>query len=168
MGLGGVMMREPFIGVIGAGSCSPAVAALAAEVGREIARRNGVLVCGGLGGVMAAAARGAKEHNGYTVGILPGPDIRKANPYIDFPVATNMGHARNAIIVNTAQVLIAVAGSYGTLSEIALALKAGKGVFGLQPQFNIPGVRVVASPAEAVAEALALLGKGEEGATVGS
>ena len=109
-----------------------------------------------------------KNGNGYTVGILPGPDIRKANPYIDFPIATNMGYARNAIIVNTAQVLIAVAGSYGTLSEIALALKAGKGVIALQPQFNIPGVRVVASPAEAVAEALALLGKEEERATVGS
>ena len=162
------MVRGPLIGVIGAGSCSSSVAALAFEVGREIARRKGVLVCGGLGGVMAAAARGAKEGNGCTVGILPGPDIGKANPYIDFPIATNMGHARNAIIVNTAQVLIAVAGSYGTLSEMALALKAGKGVIALKPQFNIPGVRIVASPAEAVAEALALLEKGQGRATARS
>lgn len=159
------MARGPLIGVIGAASCSSVVAALAFEVGREIARQNGVLVCGGLGGVMAAAARGAKESNGYTVGILPGPDIGKANPYIDFPIATNMSHARNAIIVNTAQVLIAIAGSYGTLSEMALALKAGKGVIALQPQFNVPGVRVVASPAEAVTEALALLDK-KQGRTI--
>lgn len=162
------MTRGPLIGVIGAASCSAAVAALAFEVGREIARRHGILVCGGLGGVMAAAARGAKEGNGCTIGILPGADIGKANPYIDFPIATNMGHARNAIIVNTAQVLIAVAGSYGTLSEMALALKAGKGVIALQPQFDIPGVQVVASPAEAVTEALALLDKGPARTTVGS
>jgi uncharacterized protein (TIGR00725 family) len=162
------MARGPLIGVIGAGSCSPAVAALAFAVGFEIARHNGILVCGGLGGVMAAAARGAKEGNGFTVGILPGPHVGKANPYIDFPIATNMSHARNAIIVNTAQVLIAIAGSYGTLSEIALALKTGKGVIALQPQFNIPGVRVATSPTEAVTEALALLDKGQGRAADGS
>lgn len=155
--------RQPLIGVIGAASCPSSAAALAFEVGREIARHHGILVCGGLGGVMSAAARGAKEGGGCTVGILPGPDIGKANPHIDIPIATNMGHARNAIIVNTAEVLIAVAGSYGTLSEIALALKAGKGVIALLPQFDIPGVRVVASPQEAVAAALALLDKGEGG-----
>lgn len=162
------MARGPLIGVIGAATCSGAVAALAFEVGREIARHNGILVCGGLGGVMTAAARGAKEGNGWTIGILPGADIGKANPYIDIPIATNMSHARNAIIVNTAQVLIAVAGSYGTLSEMALALKAGKGVIALRPQFDIPGVRVVASPAEAVSEALALLDQGPGRTPVGS
>jgi uncharacterized protein (TIGR00725 family) len=151
------MGRGPFIGVIGAGSCSADIAELACDIGREIARNHGVLVCGGLGGVMAAAARGAKELGGYTVGILPGPHIRDANAYIDFPIATNMGHARNVIIVRTAEVLIAVAGHYGTLSEIALALKMGKGVVAIQPQFDIPGVRVTQSPPEAVQEALALL-----------
>jgi len=142
--------RAPLIGVIGAGSCCEEVEELAFEVGREIARHKAVLVCGGLEGVMAAAARGAKQLGGYTVGILPGPSIYGANAYIDFPIATNMGHARNMIIVSTAEALIAVAGSYGTLSEIALALKIGKGVIALQPQFCVPGVRLAMSPQEAV------------------
>jgi uncharacterized protein (TIGR00725 family) len=152
-----VRVRSPFIGVIGAGSCSPHIEELACEVGREIARHGGVLVCGGLGGVMAAAARGAKEAGGYTVGILPGPSMTDANASIDFPVATNMGHARNAIIVCTAEVLIAVTGGFGTLSEMALALKMGKGVIAIHPQFDIPGVHVAQSPLEAVQEALLLL-----------
>ena len=149
--------RGPFIGVVGAGTCSEAIDALAAEVGREIARREAILVCGGLQGVMAAAARGARELGGFTIGILPGAATHQANPYIDFPIATNMGQARNAIIVQTADVLIAVAGGYGTLSEIALALKIGKGVVAIQPQFPVRGVHVVQSPTEAVREALALL-----------
>jgi len=133
-------MRGPIIGVVGAGSCSGEVAELARQVGSEIARRGAVLVCGGLGGVMQEAARGAKEQGGLTVGILPGSNVTEANPYIDIAVATNMGQARNAIIVETAQALIAVAGGYGTLSEIALALKIGKTVVALRPQFEIFGV----------------------------
>jgi uncharacterized protein (TIGR00725 family) len=151
------MVRRPFIGVIGAASCSPDIEDIACEVGREIARHNGVLVCGGLGGVMAAAARGAKEVGGYTLGILPGPNITDANAFIDFPIATDMGHARNAIIVCTAEVLIAVTGGFGTLSEMSLALKMGKAVVAIQPQFHIPGVLVTQSPLEAVKEALGLL-----------
>jgi uncharacterized protein (TIGR00725 family) len=157
MGVGRVRVRSPFIGVIGAGSCSPDIEEIACEVGREIARHGGVLVCGGLGGVMTAAARGAKEVGGYTVGILPGPNIADANAFIDFPIATNMSHARNAIIVCTAEVLIAVTGGWGTLSEMALAVKMGKGVVAIQPQFDIPGVQVALSPLEAVKEALVLL-----------
>jgi uncharacterized protein (TIGR00725 family) len=133
-------MRGPIIGVVGAGSCSGEVAELARQVGSEIARRGAVLVCGGLGGVMQEAARGAKEQGGLTVGILPGSNVTEANPYIDIAVATIMGQARNAIIVETAQALIAVAGGYGTLSEIALALKIGKTVVALRPQFEIFGV----------------------------
>jgi uncharacterized protein (TIGR00725 family) len=147
-------MRGPFIGVIGSGTGSPSLDELATEVGREIARGEAVLVCGGLGGVMAAAARGAKEVGGYTVGILPGPRTDDANPYIDFPIATNMGQARNAVIVQTADVLIAMGGEYGTLSEIALALKIGKKVVALLPRFSIPGMCVAQSPEEAVKEAL--------------
>ena len=149
--------RGPMIGVIGAGACPAAVEELAAQVGREIARSGGVVVCGGLGGVMAAAARGAKEGGGFTVGILPGPAIHDANAYIDFPIATNMGHARNAIIAHTADALIAVAGGYGTLSEIALALKIGKGVVTLRCEFNIAGVRQAADAREAVREALVMV-----------
>jgi uncharacterized protein (TIGR00725 family) len=143
-------MRGPLIGVIGAGSCSASLAEVATEVGREIARRDAVLVCGGLGGVMEAAARGAKECGGLTVGILPGPSVRDANPYIDFPVATNMGSARNAIITQTAEVFIAVGGAFGTLSEMALASKLGKVVIALSPEFQVPGVRLAGAAREAV------------------
>jgi uncharacterized protein (TIGR00725 family) len=131
---------------------------MAAAVGREIARNDAILVCGGLGGVMRAAARGAKEAGGYTIGILPGALIQEANDYIDFPVATGMGQARNAVIVQTAQVIIAIAGGYGTLSEIAMALKIGKKVIALQPQFYIPGVLSAQDAGEAVRKALALIG----------
>jgi uncharacterized protein (TIGR00725 family) len=148
-------MRGPFIGVIGAGCCEPAIEDLAAEVGREVARHDAVLVCGGLGGVMTAAARGAKEVGGFTIGILPGASIREANPYIDFPVATNMGHARNAVIVQTADVMIAIDGGFGTLSEIALALKVGKCVIAIQSRFSLAGVYLAQNAREAVERALA-------------
>jgi uncharacterized protein (TIGR00725 family) len=151
------MMRRPIIGVVGAGSASPGADAAAAAVGREIARHDAILVCGGLGGVMTAAARGAREAGGTTIGILPGGHIHEANPYIDFPIATGMGQARNAIIVQTAQVIIAIAGGYGTLSEIAMALKIGKKVIALQPQFHIPGVLSAQDAVEAVRLALALI-----------
>lgn len=150
-------MQGPYIGVVGAASCSLDIDELAAEVGREIARRKAVLICGGLGGVMSAAARGAKEEGGLTIGILPGPKISEANSYIDFPIATNMGQARNAIIVQTADVLIAVAGGYGTLSEMALALKIGKGVVALGTQFSVPGLHVVHESGEAVRVAFDLI-----------
>lgn len=152
-------MRGPLIGIIGAGSCEPSLEELALEIGREIARQDAILVCGGLSGVMTAAARGAKEVGGFTVGILPGSSTQDANVYIDFPIATNMGQARNAIIVQTADVLIAVGGGYGTLSEIAMALKIGKTVVAVRNQFSIPGLHVVQTPAEAVERALASLGK---------
>lgn len=143
-------MRGLMIGVIGAGDCTEEEADLAADVGREIARRGGVLVCGGRGGIMAAAAHGAKEVGGLTVGILPGPDIREANPNIDVRIATNMGQARNAIITQTAQALIAIVGGYGTLSEMALALKLGKTVVALLPRFDVPGAVVAEDAVQAV------------------
>lgn len=153
-------MRGPQVGVIGAGFCSAEVAELAAGVGREIAKHGAVLVCGGLGGVMTAAARGAQEMGGFTVGILPGSATIDANPHIDFPIATNMGQARNAIIVQTSDVLVSVSGGYGTLSETALALKIGKGVVALLPEFDIRGVRRAESPEEAVRVALSLIKTG--------
>ena len=153
-------MRGPLVGVIGAASCPVKVAELAAEVGREIARHEAVLVCGGLGGVMTAAARGAKEMGGFTIGILPGNATSDANPYIDFPVATDMGQARNVIIVQTSDVLVSISGGYGTLSETALALKIGKGVVALVPEFDIRGVHRVESAGEAVRVALSLINRG--------
>lgn len=113
------------IGVIGAGSCPDDVREIAREVGRAIGTKGAVLLCGGLGGVMEAAARGAKEAGGLTVGILPGDCAGDANPYIDLPIVTDMGHARNVILVRSSDALIAISGGFGTLSEIAFALKMG-------------------------------------------
>jgi uncharacterized protein (TIGR00725 family) len=118
-------------------------------VGRELASRGVVLVCGGLGGVMEAACRGAKESGGRTVGILPGADRSAANPYVDVAIATGLGEARNALVVRAADALIAVGGGYGTLSEVALALKAGKRVVGLGT-WDVEGVVAADSPEAAV------------------
>jgi uncharacterized protein (TIGR00725 family) len=123
--------RHVLVGVIGASRPDRRAAADACEVGRLIARRGAVLVCGGLGGVMAEAARGAREEGGLTIGVLPGDDRRQANPHIDIPIVTGMSYARNIIIVRTAHVLIAIGGSYGTLSEIAYALNLGVPIVGL-------------------------------------
>ena len=156
MGMERIDMRSPYIGIVGSGICTPEMDELAAEVGREVARKGAILVCGGLGGVMNAASRGAKEIGGVTIGILPGPNTFEANEFIDFPIATNMGHARNAIIAHTADVLISIAGDYGALSEIALALKIGKGVIALHPRFQVLGVLTVTTAIDAVNEALTL------------
>ena len=136
--------------VIGPGD-EPTVAA--AEVGRLIAERGAVLVCGGRGGAMEAACRGAKEVGGLTVGILPGSDRSEANPFVDVVLPTGLGEARNALVVAAADVVIAIGGGYGTLSEIALALKVGKRVIGLGT-WEIEGVVAAESPEAAVAAAL--------------
>jgi uncharacterized protein (TIGR00725 family) len=149
-------MEQKIIGVIGAGTADEETLRTAEETGRIIARNGFLLVCGGLGGVMEAAARGAKAAGGTTVGILPQADRQGANPYIDIPVATGFGDGRNVIIVRTADLLIAVGGEYGTLSEIAYALKMGKPVIGLTT-WDIPGVTLAATPLEAVEMAKGLL-----------
>ena len=120
-----------FVAVIGGGECSPQEAKFAEEVGRELARRGAVLVCGGLGGVMEAACKGARKENGMTIGILPGDSRHQANPYVQIPMVTGMGYARNVIVVKSAQATIAVGGSYGTLSEVSHALQHGIPVIGL-------------------------------------
>jgi uncharacterized protein (TIGR00725 family) len=120
-----------FIGVIGGGNVSSKVTETAEAVGREIARRGAVLVCGGLGGVMEAACRGAHAEGGLTIGILPGEDRRAANQYVKIPIATGLGYARNLAVARSSQAVIAVDGSYGTLSEIAFALQGGTPVIGL-------------------------------------
>jgi uncharacterized protein (TIGR00725 family) len=122
-------------------------------VGRELASAGAVVVCGGLGGVMEAACRGAREAGGQTVGILPGTDRAAANAFVDIAIPTGLGEARNALVVRAADALIAVGGGYGTLSEIALALKAGKRVVGLD-SWDIDGVVAVADPVAAVAAVL--------------
>jgi uncharacterized protein (TIGR00725 family) len=142
------------VAVVGPGDASPEQETVAEEVGRLLARRGAVVVCGGLGGVMEAACRGARSEGGTAVGILPGPDRGAANPHVSVAVATGLGEARNALVVRAADALIAVGGAYGTLSEIALALKAGKPVIGLGT-WEIEGVAAADGPQAAVDMALA-------------
>ncbi|MBK9710347.1 MAG: TIGR00725 family protein [Kouleothrix sp.] len=155
---------QPIIAVCGAGQCSPDLAGLAEAVGRGIAQAGATLVCGGLGGVMAAACRGARAAGGITVGILPGADPRAANPDVLVPIATGMGEARNALIVRSADVVIAIGGEYGTLSEIALARKIGRAVIGLRTwelgrdAAGQPHIVAADTPERALAEALARCG----------
>ncbi len=140
--------------VVGAGDAAPEQVEAALMVGRLLAERNAIVVCGGLGGVMEAACQGAKDAGGSTVGILPGLDRSAANQYVDVAVPTGLGEARNALVVRAADALIAVGGGYGTLSEIALALKTGKRVVGIA-SWDLDDVVAVASPGEAVEAALA-------------
>ena len=119
------------IAVVGGSAATPPVLASAEAVGAALAAAGAVVVCGGLGGVMAAACRGAKSEGGLTVGILPGRSGAAANRWVDVAVATGLGEARNALVVGSAAVVIAIDGEYGTLSEIALALRAGTPVIGI-------------------------------------
>lgn len=145
------------IGVIGGQQAEGDALRLAYEVGREIASRGHVLVSGGRGGVMRESCRGAKQAGGLTVAILPGDDLTDANEFIDVPIVTGIGFARNSIIARTANALIAIDGSYGTLSEIAYGLTAGRPVIGLHTwelrdgEGNEPPIERVESAAEAVA-----------------
>jgi len=145
------------IGVIGTGIADQKVYARAYEVGRLLAERGAVVFCGGLGGVMEAAAKGAVEAGAVTVGILPGNKAEEANPYIQIPIVTDMGHARNVILVRSVEGVIAVSGGYGTLSEIALALKMWKPVVGLKTWPDIEGVVYTETPEEAVDSLFRLL-----------
>lgn len=156
------------LAVIGSAACSQEVAAVAEAVGREVARAGAILVCGGRGGVMEAACRGAKAQGGTTVGILPGRDRREANPYVDIPIVTGLGEARNAVVVRTADAVVAVSGGFGTLSEIGLALKMGRPVVGLgtwelyREGRRANAVILAETPAGAVQEALRLARGGRE------
>jgi uncharacterized protein (TIGR00725 family) len=125
------MKREVYIAVVGPSAGTPVELAIGEAVGRGIAEAGMVLVCGGMGGVMEAAAGGCADAGGRSVGILPGDSRLDANPYVTIAVATGLGEARNAIVVRTADAVIAVHGEFGTLSEIALALKMGKPVVGI-------------------------------------
>ena len=139
--------------------------ALAEQVGVEIARQGGIVVCGGLGGVMEAAARGARTAGGLTVGILPGSSAEEANPFIDVPIVTGWGEARNALVVHSSDAIIAIDGAYGTLSEIALALKMGVPVIGLgtwqlrAPDGSVPPIVPAQTAAEAVEKAFAVISR---------
>src|SRR5919197_2768422 len=152
----------PYIAVCGPDPCDAEVGALAEEVGRLLAQAGAVLVCGGLAGVMEAASRGAAGAGGTVVGILPGPDRSGANPHLTLSIPTGMGEMRNTLIVRSVDAVIAIAGEFGTLSEIAFALKTGVPVVGLDTwELGKAGQPVdaflrVSSPADAVERALEL------------
>ncbi len=147
------MGRPLYVAVVGSGEATGELYDLAREVGRLVASRGGIVVCGGLSGVMEAAARGATEEGGVAIGILPDEYRDRANPYLSYSVATGTGQARNLAVVCSGDVIVAVSGEYGTLSEIGLALKVGRPVVALA-SWDLGGhVVVVASPEEAVERA---------------
>lgn len=152
--------RQPTIGVCGASVCDIGVAAQAEEVGRRIAEAGAMLVCGGRGGVMEAACRGARAAGGITIGLLPGTKKEEANPAVQIALPTGMGQARNVLVVQASDVVIAIGGIYGTLSEIALALKLGRQVIGLHTwdlgrnPWGQPHILAAQTPTEAVELAL--------------
>jgi uncharacterized protein (TIGR00725 family) len=122
------VVRPPRVAVIGAGEATSAEREMAEALGAELARLGAVVLCGGRSGVMEAVARGASASGGLTVGILPGDEAESANPWIQVPLASGMGEARNALVIRAAEAVVAVGGSWGTLSEIALAKKIGRPV----------------------------------------
>jgi uncharacterized protein (TIGR00725 family) len=144
------MARDLMLTVIGAGDAPRQVCAMAREVGREIATRGAVLINGGLGGVMRAAAEGARSADGHTIGIIPSYDHASANEHIEFVVATGMGEARNAIIVASSDAVIAMAGEGGTLAEIGFAKKFGRPIVALNSWPEIEGLKRATTPREAV------------------
>jgi uncharacterized protein (TIGR00725 family) len=157
------MENKKIIAVIGASNASEVEIEAAEEVGRQLAKRDAIVVCGGLGGVMEAACRGASSEGGLTIGILPGDNRRDANKYVQIPIVTGMGYARNVVVAKSAQAAIAVGGSYGTLSEISHALQSGIPVIGIntwslskgdKPDSSIMPAR---DAAEAVEKALKLI-----------
>jgi uncharacterized protein (TIGR00725 family) len=150
--------------VSGASRADAATIETAHEVGRRLASAGAILLTGGRGGVMEAASRGAAEGGGLTVGMLPGTERDQANQWVQVAIPTGLGELRNGLLVRAADALIAVGGAYGTLSEIALGLQAGKEVIGLG-SWAIDGVRAAADPAQAVEWALAAAGAGGQGRT---
>ena len=156
--------RKIIIAVIGANDPLPEEAVMAEEVGKEIARRGAVLVCGGMGGIMEAACRGADSEGGLTIGILPGESPQVANPYVQIPITTGIGYARNAIVAKSARAVIAIGGKYGTLSEIAYALQSDIPIIGLNTwELSKNGeadksIIPVNTPAEAVEKAFEMIG----------
>jgi uncharacterized protein (TIGR00725 family) len=143
-------LRQRYIAVIGKGDCNPQEAKLAEEVGKELAARGAILVCGGLGGISEAACRGAKNAGGMTIGILPGWDRKDANGFVDHAISTGMGDARNLIIILTADGVIALPGEFGTLSEISFALNYDKPIVSIGSWEISDRIIHAGSPLEAV------------------
>jgi len=159
------MTKQKFIAVIGASQASASELKTAELVGREIAKAGAALVCGGMGGVMESACKGASQEDGLTIGILPGDNRLSANEFVKIPIVTGIGYARNVAVVKSAQAVIAIGGSYGTLSEIGHALQSGLPVIGLETwtvsrkgKDKSPIIEAE-TPAEAVEKALEMIGE---------
>ena len=148
----------PYVAVVGPGRATGEIYERAREVGRLVAGRGGIVVCGGLGGVMEAAARGAREGGGTALGILPDEDRARANGYLSFSVVTGIGQARNLAVVCSGDVVVVVGYGYGTLSEVGLALKVGRPVVSLGGWELGDSVAVLGTPGAAVEAAFGLLG----------
>lgn len=153
------------IGVIGSGYCPPELAKIAEEVGKLIAEKRAILICGALKGVMEATCRGAKQAGGITIGVIPGFSKKEANPYVDIPIVTGMDQGRNIIIIRSSDAVIAIGGGYGTLSEIAFALKLNIPVVGIKTWIlskeggrEIKDLIVAETPQDAVEKAIKLAG----------
>jgi hypothetical protein len=144
-------MRKKVVSVIGGHSCNPEVEQLAQNLGRELAKVVDILVCGGLGGIMKAVCQGFKSGGGLTIGIIPSYNKKEANPYIDIVIPTGLGLARNVLVVKSADVVVALPGEAGTLSEIAYALQFGIPVISLK-SWDIPGVIKVETVEGAIKE----------------
>ncbi len=163
-------VRRRVVSVIGAAECTAEHAQAAEAVGRGLAQAGAVLVCGGRGGVMEAACRGAQQAGGLTIGILPGDNLADGNPYLSVTLPSGMGHARNTLVVLAGEVVIAIGGEAGTLSEIGLAVKSGRPVIGLdtwecrRADGGRLAIRQAESPQQAVEAALARVGL-EDGQT---
>ena len=151
------MSGGPYVSVVGSGTASGELYEKAREVGRLVAERGGTIVCGGRSGVMEAVARGATEAGGTAIGILPDEDRKRANEYLSYSIATGTGHARNLAVVCSGDVVIAIGGEYGTLSEIGLALKVGRPVVALESWDLGEHVSVAATPEESVGTAFGLI-----------
>lgn len=151
------LSKQHIIGVIGAGDASAKECKLAQAVGEEIARLGFTLLCGAMGGVMEAACRGAKSLNGTTIGILPGTSKTQCNSFIDYPIVTGMGHGRNIIVAGSSDAIIAIGGSYGTLSEIAFALRLKIPIIGINTWDVSPDIKKAQTPEMAVRMAVGLI-----------
>ena len=151
--------RKPVIAIIGAGKCSRKLYDMAADIGRYVAENGGVVLCGGLGGIMEGAARGAKEAGGTTIGIIPSENKADANQFIDYVIPTGFGQARNVLVVRAADAIVALPGKYGTLSEMAFALVSGKPIVSVQAWKLGEEIQQVEDPIEAAKIAMELARK---------
>lgn len=148
--------RKPVIAVIGASKCSKKLRDMAALVGKYVAENGGIIVCGGMGGIMEGAARGAREAGGVSIGILPTDNREDANEFVDYVIPTGFGEARNIMVVRSADAVVAFPGKYGTLSEMAFAMQAGKPVVSVSAWKLGDEIRQVDDPVEAAELAMEL------------